>query len=438
MKPALALLAALFLTSCAGPPARVDSRLAGEIAKIKAIDNHAHPVRALNEGEREDEYDALPVENMEPQSDPYRDRPETGAALPAWKDLFGYRWDDRSAEHLRELAERRKSVMREKGDGYPAWVLDKLGIETMLANRVAMGRGIAPPRFLWVPYADALLFPLDNSRLAAANSDRKLFFPLEDKLRARYLKDCGLAAVPRTLDEYLQMVVTRTLERQKQGGAVAEKFEASYLRPLDFGNPPQASAAQVYAKYAKGGIPPDDEYKTLQDYLFRYLARECGRLGIAVHFHSAAGAGGYFDVGGVNPMNMEPLLDDPSLRKTNFVFVHGGWPYTRELAALLTKPNAYLDFSEQTFMLYANDVAGSIREWLEYVPEKVLYGTDAYPFSAEMGWEEAGWLANQTGREALGIALTGMMRDNEITFDKAVEMARMALRDNARKLYGIK
>lgn len=441
MKPALVLLSILFLVSCAAPPARtgrVDPQLAGEIAKIKAIDNHAHPVRALNEGEHEDEYDALPVENMEPSSESYRLRPESGDMIPAWKDLFGYRWGDRSAEHLRWLTEQKKSVMREKGDGYPAWVLDKLGIETMLANRVAMGRGIAPPRFLWVPYADALLFPLDNSRLAAANPDRKLFFPLEDKLRARYLKDSGLNAVPATLDEYLQKVITATLERQKQGGAVAEKFELSYLRPLDIGNPPQAAAAVVYAKYAKGGVPPDDEYKTLQDFLFRYIARECGRLGLAVHFHSAAGAGGYFDVRGVNPMYMEPLIDDPSLRKTNFVFVHGGWPYTRELTALLTKPNAYLDFSAQTFLLYANDVAGSIREWLEYVPEKVMYGTDAYPFSAEMGWEEAGWVANETGREALGIALTGMMRDNEITFDKAVEMARMVLRDNARKLYALK
>ena len=31
--------------------------------------------------------------------------------------------------------------MREHGAGYPAWVLDKIGIETMFANRVAHGRG---------------------------------------------------------------------------------------------------------------------------------------------------------------------------------------------------------------------------------------------------------------------------------------------------------
>jgi hypothetical protein len=31
-----------------------------------------------------------------------------------------------------------------------------------------------------------------------------------------------------------------------------------------------------------------------------------------------------------------------------------------------------------------------------------------------------------------------MMRDNEITRDRAVELARMVLRENARKLYNLK
>ena len=50
-------------------------------------------------------------------------------------------------------------------------------------------------------------------------------------------------------------------------------------------------------------------------------------------------------------MLLEPLFNDPALRKTNFVMVHGGWPFTREIGALLTKPNAYLDFSEQSLLL---------------------------------------------------------------------------------------
>jgi uncharacterized protein len=54
-----------------------------------------------------------------------------------------------------------------------------------------------------------------------------------------------------------------------------------------------------------------------------------------------------------------------------------------------------------------------------------------------MGWEESGWMAARTGRQALAIALTGMWRDAEISRSRASEVARMVLRENAKKLYGL-
>ena len=213
---------------------------------------------------------------------------------------------------------------------------------------------------------------------------------------------------------------------------MAEKFEMAYLRPLAIGNPTKSDAEKVYATGA-------GDYRALQDYIFRFIALECGRLGMAVHFHTGAGGGGYFNVGGSNPMLLEPLFNDPALRKTNFVMLHGGWPFAREETALLTKPNAYLDFSAQTFMNYPRDVAQNLRAWLEYVPEKVLFATDAYAYAPpDVSWEEVGYVANAGGRGALGMALTAMLRDREITRERAGELARMVLRDNARKLYRLK
>ena len=118
--------------------------------------------------------------------------------------------------------------------------------------------------------------------------------------------------------------------------------------------------------------------------------------------------------------------------------IHGGWPFTRETTPLLTKPNAWVDFSEQTAFNTPHDVAEVLRAWFAYNPEKVMFATDAYPESAELGWEESGLIASNTGREALGRALTGMLRDKEITRERAVELANMVLRENARKLYGLK
>ena len=430
------LAAAILPAGCEAPRGeQVDPPLALEIGRTKAIDNHAHPMRAVQAGEKDDEYDALPVEMMEPSPMPVRLDPATGDYLAGMRQLFHYRHADLSEAHQREYLEDKNRTMREKGDAYPSWVLDQMGTEVMLANRVAMGRGLDPQRFRWVPFADALMYPLNNESAARLDPDRKAFFAGEEKLLKRYLAADGPAPPPSQLDGYLKFV-TRTLERQKRDGAVAEKFEAAYLRSLDFAAAPRADADQIYSKFVGGGLPPDAGYKTLQDFLFRYIAAECGRLGMPVHIHTEAGAGGYFHVAGTNPLLLEPVLNDPALRKTQFVIVHGGWPFTAEATSLLTKPNAWLDFSSQAYVLYPRALAATLRGYLEFMPDKILFGTDASPITPQINWEETGYMAASNGRLALGLALTEMMRDGEITRDRATALAHMVLRDNARRLYG--
>jgi predicted TIM-barrel fold metal-dependent hydrolase len=414
-----------------------DPALMAEIHRIRAIDNHSHPPRVVAPGEQDDEFDALPCGPLEPTEPNTMTRPGNPMYLEAWKALWGYAYNDRSEAHVRQLIAAKQRVRQEQGDHYPAWVLDRLGIETELANREAMGRGLDAPRFRWVPFDDALLFPLDNSSLASETPDRKFFFGREDMLLARYLRELGVEALPGTLSEYTSRVVTPALERQKQTGAVAVKFEAAYLRSLDFEPADERDAAATYAKYAHGGVPEKAAYKRLQDYLFRYVAAEAGLLGLPVHIHTGAGCGGYFFLSGSESTKLESVLNDARLRKTNFVLIHGGaGPYTRETSYLMMKPNVYADLSEQTWLVSPHRLAEVLRDWLEWYPEKVMFGTDLYPGSGAYDWEEIGWQTAETGRLALGIALTGMMRDHEITRTRAVEIAREVLRGNALKLYG--
>ena len=420
--------------SCVGQ--QVDSAIAGQIAAIRAIDNHAHPVLASPLDRTDREFDALPASSLEPQSDPVALRPDFLLLGAAWKALYGFDTPPPlDADGIARLDKARARVKAQQGEHYPAWVLDQAGIGTMLANRVAMGTGVEPPRFRWVPYVDALLFPLDNLGIASVSPDRKQFFALEDLVRSRYFEEAGISIPPPTLDEYLDKVVTPTLERQKAGGAVAEKFELAYLRSFDFSDPSRREVENIYAKWVGRAEPDAAEYKFLQDFLFRYIATECGRLGMPVHLHAMAGAGSYFSVGGVNPLLLEPLFNDPRLRKTSFVLLHGGWPYIREIGSLLQKPNVYLDISSQDLIIPPHTEAQWLREWLELQPEKVLFGTDGYSYSDGLGWPESTWIANRNAREALGIALTGMLRDGEIDRKRAGELARLVLRGNAEALY---
>lgn len=414
-----------------------DPALLAEIDQIKAFDNHAHPLKVVGAGETDTEYDALPPEGLEDAPLPLRLRPDNLELVGAWRELYGYGFADMSEAHLQTLRAAKQRVARAQGDNFPNWVLDWLHIETMLANRIVLGRGLAAPRFRWVAFDDALLLPLDNNALKQINPDYRVFYPGEERLLKRYLAAANYDAPPAQFADYLSKVVTPTLEGQKRNGAVAIKFEAAYLRALDFADPPEAEARRVYARYVRGGEPPAAEYKLLQDYLLRYVAREAGRLGLAVHFHTGSGIGGYFGVSGSNPLLLEPLCNDPALRKTNFVLIHGGYPFARQTQALFAKPNVYADFSAQTFVTYPRELSTVIRSWLEFMPEKVLFATDAFAVTPDVGWEDIAWLSNHTARRALALALTGMMQDGEITRARARELAHMVLHDNAAKLYQV-
>jgi hypothetical protein len=416
-----------------------DPGLMSEINQIKAIDNHSHPP-ALNgpNGEKDDEFDALPCDPLEPTDAGLMFRDGNPVYVKAWQAMFGYKYNDFKPEHVKELLAAKEKVKQREGDNYANWVLDQLGIETELANRVALGRGLHPPRFRWVPFDDILLFPLNNASLAAQSPDRKIFFGREELLLKRYLKQVNVSALPATLSQYTAQVVTPLLEWEKKNGAVAIKYEAAYLRSLEFLPASEADAAGVYARNIKGSVPSDAEYKTLQDYLFRYIAGEAGRLGLVVHLHTGGGCGGYFRMEGSNPLLLDSVFNDPKLRKTNFVMLHGGaGGFEQFVPYLLMKPNVYADFSEQTWMTSPRHMAASIRFMLEFYPEKVLFGTDLYPFTPEVNWEETGYQTETAGRTALAIALTGMMQDGELTREEATYIAHRVMRDNAIKLYGL-
>lgn len=67
------LILLLIFASVAPAQLQIDPQIAAEITKIKAIDNHAHPVSAAG---GDTGYDALPVEHMEPYTEPVRMRPD--------------------------------------------------------------------------------------------------------------------------------------------------------------------------------------------------------------------------------------------------------------------------------------------------------------------------------------------------------------------------
>ena len=89
-----------------------DPQLLAEINKIKAIDNHSHTPKLVGPGEKDDDFDALPCDPLEPSDPTTITRPENPQYLEAWKALYGYPYNDRSPEHIRELLQMKQKVMQ--------------------------------------------------------------------------------------------------------------------------------------------------------------------------------------------------------------------------------------------------------------------------------------------------------------------------------------
>jgi hypothetical protein len=401
-------------------------RLLEKIKTIKIFDHHAHP----GFGDDSDvDAQATPPEHL-----PLRERDTNPELVLAVKALFDYPYTDLSTEHLRWLQERSTAAEKAGGTGYWDHILDECSIESTVANRVAMPNYLDPKRFRWVFFVDSFLFPFDNKDVIGENPDEGVYIPLQEKVLHRYMQQAGIKQLPDGFDAYLKFI-SRILEENQKKGAIAEKFEAGYFRSLYFADPPRSAAAAVYQKFRSGGVPSAEEYTTFQDYVFRYLVREGGRLKLPVHIHTAVGEGDYFSLRKGNVLNLENVVKDPRYLNTTFVLIHGGYPYFREVIWLAAMKNVYLDSSEIETLVYPSEMKNVLKYWLETYPDKITFGSDAYPYSAALGSEETYWLGVYSARDALAAALAEMVASNEVTEDKAMEIARGYLHDNALSLY---
>jgi hypothetical protein len=402
-------------------------RLSAAVEKIPIFDNHSHPGFA-----GDPDVDAM---TSPPGSTALRLRPDNPELTAASQALFGYPYDDATPEHLRWLA-RKKTVSREQQPGYQYFdgILDRLNVEKALANRVRLGPYLSPNRFRWVFFVDSLLFPFDNHAIVKHNDDQAVYVPLQETKLRRELAQEGLLALPTSLDEYLAFA-THLLEDNQHHGGVAIKFEIAYFRSLHFDDPSEARAAGVYAKFHSGGVPTETEYKDFQDYLFRFLIRHAGRLKLPVHIHTAVGIGDYYSVTGSTALNLENILRDPRYGSTTFVLLHGGYPFQQQAIWLAARKNVYLDSSLMELYLYPADFKNVLRSWLLLFPDKIVFGSDAFPFNDAVGAEESYWIAVRTARISLAAALTEMVVNHELTEERAVAFAHGYLHDNAAALY---
>jgi uncharacterized protein len=408
---------------------KIYDRLLKQIEQIAIYDNHSH---ATFPDDPDMDAQAAPPD----ESSVLRLRETNPEFLAGAKALFNYPYDDFSPEHAKWLADKEKAAEQSGTTAHWNSVLDKLNVETCLANRVASAPYLDPKRFHWVFFVDSFLFPLNNRDQTGKNPDMGVYIPLQEKVLQRYMKQENLTTLPTDLAGYEAFVRQTVDDNKNKRGGVAMKFEAAYFRSLYFTDPPRDKAEAIYAKYHAGGVPSDQDYRTFQDYIFRVLIDEAGKLGISVHFHSAVGIGDYFSLRNGNPLNLENVLRDPRYAKTKFVLIHGGYPYTLDMIWLTAAKNVYTDSSLMGYYVYPSELKHILKQWISLYPERMMFGSDAFPFNEAVGAEETMWLAVRSARTAVSAALAELVAEGAFDEQKALELARMYLHDNAARLYG--
>ena len=397
------------------------------VNKIPAFDHHAHPGFA-----DDSDVDAMA---SPPGSTAFRERETNPELVAAAKALWGYPFDDFSAEHARWLVEKKAEVRKQyPGTAYFNMLLDKMNLERGVANRAMMADYLDPKRFAWVVFVDSFMWPFDNAKERARNGDQQVYIPLQEKMLHRWMQQEKISALPASFGDYLKFI-SQVLEGNQKKGGIAIKFEVAYFRPTHFSDPSREAVEAIYKKYARGGAPAEAEYRTFQDYIFRYLVTEGGRLKLPVHIHSAVGIGDYFNISESNVMQFENILRDPRYSGTTFVMIHGGYPLEREAIWLAAAKNVYMDSSLMDVFMYPAAFKNTLRQWLETFPDKITFGTDCFPYNDVLGAEESYWLGTISTREALAAALAEMASSEEISDSKAIEMAHAYLHDTALSLY---
>src|SRR3569833_1567124 len=147
--------------------------LTKDIDRIPIFDNHSHPGYA-----DDSDVDAMVVP---PGSTALRLRPDNTELVLASRALFDNPFRDFLPDHSSWLVKRKTELKQKEGQQYFDRILDRLNIETIVANRVAMPDYLDRKRFLWVPFVDSFLFPFDNRDIRARNIDEQAYLPLQEK-----------------------------------------------------------------------------------------------------------------------------------------------------------------------------------------------------------------------------------------------------------------
>lgn len=306
--------------------------------------------------------------------------------------------------------------------------MEKANIDHVITNYLRPQALSTHPRVSFIPVVDPLLYPFGEGGLKVTPQGRqhlRCFLHLLSVLKQRY----GLKENP-SCGEYLAFC-DQVMSEYQRAGCPGFKIASAYVRSMDFG-PRSECGEKLYQQAASGDA---ESIVQFQNFMAWHVITWAAEHSMPVQFHTAL-VDGYLSH--ADPQNLQIFLQDPKTDQAKIVLLHAGYPFFQNAKALAmaSKPmvpnQIYIDISGR--VMFANHpaiIARMLREFLE-VPQlwnKILYGSDT------MAGERFLSTCARTGRDAVFIALSGMISDEIIDENTAKVIAAGILRNNAVRLY---
>ena len=154
-----------------------------------------------------------------------------------------------------------------------------------------------------------------------------------------------------------------------------------------------------------------------------HVTRLSAELDLPFQIHT-----GHARIQGSNPMNLLNLIE--ANPRTQFVLLHGGYPWVGETGAIMQRygKNVWIDSVWLPTISYTM-ARRAYQEWLEVMPSnRLMWGADAlHP--------EGTYAATEVTRRCLAEALAEKVERGELREDDALRIGRQVMRENALELY---
>jgi len=225
----------------------------------------------------------------------------------------------------------------------------------------------------------------------------------------------------------LREALSKLMQKACSLGAVGIKLAHAYQRTLHHEKPSDRKADAVLQKLLQGKKPTPSELKAIQDYVVFFLADRAGDLDLVFQIHTGV-QGNWGHIPDSNPLHLLNLLR--AFPKTRFDLFHAGYPFSREMGMLGKHyPNVWVNMC----WMYVITMEGSrqtLDEWIDLVPGFRILG-----FGSDVPYPENVYAHLKMARACITDVLTKKVRQDFITEDVAIRLAKQMLRNNLIDLF---